>query len=119
MLRSPEVVISVFTREQCDCISEHEGVHRLHLTFSLCQHNHNWTLSYDHRTSLKTGYITAYSVMDTIEVASASFFISSIVILVRAREGMGGASFTPGGLVMRGAQTIAERETNEEEIIKG
>lgn len=32
-------------------------------------------------TSLKTGYITAYSVMDTMEFVSASFFISSIVIL--------------------------------------
>lgn len=34
-------------------------------------------------TSLKTGYITAYSVMDTMEFVSASFFISSIVILQR------------------------------------
>lgn len=33
------------------------------------------------RTSLKTGYITAYSVMDTMEFVSDSFFISSIVIL--------------------------------------
>lgn len=32
-------------------------------------------------TSLKTGYITAYRVMDTMEFVSASFFISSIVIL--------------------------------------
>lgn len=32
-------------------------------------------------TSLNTGYITAYSVMDTMEFVSASFFISSIVIL--------------------------------------
>lgn len=32
-------------------------------------------------TSLKTGYITAYSVIDTMEFVSASFFISSIVIL--------------------------------------
>lgn len=38
-------------------------------------------VSTEHFTSLKTGYITAYSVMDTMEFVSASFFISSIVIL--------------------------------------
>ncbi len=32
-------------------------------------------------TSLKTGYMTAYNVIETIEFVSASFFISSIVIL--------------------------------------
>lgn len=32
-------------------------------------------------TSLKTGYMTAYNVIETIELVSASFFISSIVIL--------------------------------------
>lgn len=39
------------------------------------------TVSTARFTSLKTGYITAYSVMDTMEFVSASFFISSIVIL--------------------------------------
>lgn len=40
------------------------------------------------RTSLKTGYITAYSVMDTMEFVSASFFISSIVILQGGAAGV-------------------------------
>lgn len=32
-------------------------------------------------TSLKTGYMTAYNVIETMELVSVSFFISSIVIL--------------------------------------
>lgn len=57
----------------------------------------NWSVNVN--TSLKTGYITAYNVIETIEFVSASFFISSIVILnggpPQVKMGSWATRFTP------------------------
>lgn len=87
----PRIHYSTWLNVQILCANtRHAQNHQVYFAHSYCDENTNdwseslWKATPDSAgcfTSLKTGYITAYSVMDTMEFVSASFFISSIVIL--------------------------------------